>query len=235
MALLFLAAGAASGGLPINAILCPPVMLAAGMSLLDTIDGLFINLAYRWACSQPVRTVDHDLAVTGLSIAVAFIVGSVELLSIAADRLCLHGVVRRWISRVHLNVLGYISVGSFLLTWAPAVWRICRVEQKWPRRIAAGIGADVVRPDGTPTRQTGCATWKVRMAVCAAEVNIQLGSESTVVPGGPRPAADRRLWTRWIRLLGYGPWCAAQSRASPMPTLSKLKLSLDPAGGCHGR
>jgi nickel/cobalt transporter (NiCoT) family protein len=53
VALLFLAAGAAGAGLPWYAILCLPILFAAGMSLLDTIDGSFMNFAYGWAFSNP--------------------------------------------------------------------------------------------------------------------------------------------------------------------------------------
>src|SRR5207302_5514851 len=73
--LLFLAAGAASSSLPFYAILCLPVLFAAGMSLLDTIDGSFMNFAYGWAFSKPVRKIYYNLTITGLSVAVAFIIG----------------------------------------------------------------------------------------------------------------------------------------------------------------
>ncbi len=71
MALLFLAAGAAGAGLPFYAILCLPILFAAGMSLLDTIDGSFMNFAYGWAFSKPVRKVYYNITITGLSVAVA--------------------------------------------------------------------------------------------------------------------------------------------------------------------
>ena len=67
MALLFLAAGAAGAGLPFYAILCLPILFAAGMSLLDTIDGSFMNFAYGWAFSEPVRKVFYNITITGLS------------------------------------------------------------------------------------------------------------------------------------------------------------------------
>src|SRR5207249_9810767 len=75
VALLFVAAGAAGAGLPFYAILCLPVLFAAGMSLLDTIDGAFMNFAYGWALSQPVRKTYYNITITGLSVAVALIVG----------------------------------------------------------------------------------------------------------------------------------------------------------------
>ena len=98
VALLFLAAGAAGAGLPWYAILCLPVLFAAGMSLLDTIDGSFMNFAYGWAFSKPVRKVYYNLTITALSVAVALIIGTIELLSIAADQLSLRGGFWDWVS-----------------------------------------------------------------------------------------------------------------------------------------
>ncbi len=133
VALLFLAAGAASSNLPVYAILCLPVLFAAGMSLLDTIDGSFMNFAYGWAFSQPVRKVYYNLTITGLSVAVAFIVGSIELLSIAPTELGLHGAFWAWASSVDLNEVGYFILGLFVLTWALAlaIWHLGRIEERW--------------------------------------------------------------------------------------------------------
>ena len=133
VALLFLAAGAAGAGLPWYAILCLPVLFAAGMSLLDTIDGSFMNFAYGWAFSQPVRKVFYNLTVTGLSVAVALVIGTIELLSIAVERLDLSGGFWSWIAGIDLNAVGYVVVGLFVATWALAlaVWRFGRIEDRW--------------------------------------------------------------------------------------------------------
>jgi nickel/cobalt transporter (NiCoT) family protein len=133
VALLFLAAGAATSGLPFYAILCLPVLFAAGMSLLDTLDGSFMNFAYGWAFSKPARKIYYNLTITGLSIAVALIIGSVELAAVAADRLGLHGGVWGWVAGVDLNALGYLIVALFALTWVVAlcVWRLARLEERW--------------------------------------------------------------------------------------------------------
>src|SRR5579872_4526112 len=87
VALLFLAAGAAGAGLPFYAILCLPILFAAGMSLLDTIDGSFMNFAYGWAFSQPVRKVFYNIAITGLSVAIALVIGTIELSGLLAEKL----------------------------------------------------------------------------------------------------------------------------------------------------
>ncbi|MFF0465405.1 HoxN/HupN/NixA family nickel/cobalt transporter [Streptomyces mexicanus] len=133
IALLVLAGSSAASGLPWYAILCLPVLFAAGMSLLDTIDGTFMNFAYGWAFSQPVRKVYYNLTVTGLSVAVALLIGTVELLGLLSDKLDLHGTFWQWIASVDLNTVGFVIVGLFFTTWAIAllVWKLAGVEDRW--------------------------------------------------------------------------------------------------------
>lgn len=133
VALLVLAGSGAASGLPWYAILCLPVLFAAGMSLLDTVDGTFMNFAYGWAFSQPVRKVYYNLTVTGLSVAVALVIGTVELLGLVAEKAHLHGLFWDRVSGLDLNTVGYVVVGLFFVTWAVAllVWRFARIEEKW--------------------------------------------------------------------------------------------------------
>jgi high-affinity nickel-transport protein len=142
VALLFLAAGAAGAGLSWYAILCLPVLFAAGMSLLDTLDGSFMNFAYGWAFSKPVRKVYYNLTITALSVAVAFVVGTVELLSILADKLRLRGAFWEAVSSLDLNAVGYGIVALCVLTWgiALAVWRFGRIEARWAVAPGGGEG-----------------------------------------------------------------------------------------------
>jgi high-affinity nickel-transport protein len=138
VSLLVLAGGAAAFALPWYAVMTLPVLFAAGMSLLDSIDGCFMNFAYGWAFSQPVRKVYYNITITGLSVAVALIIGSVELLSIFTDQLGIHGGPLAAIGSVNLNDVGYAIVGLFVLTWvvALAVWRFGRIEEKWSQGLA---------------------------------------------------------------------------------------------------
>ncbi|WP_093712698.1 Nickel transporter NicT [Actinacidiphila alni] len=133
IALLVLAGSGAASGLPWYAILCLPVLFAAGMSLLDTIDGSFMNFAYEWAFSKPVRKVYYNLTITGLSVAVALIIGTVELLGLVAEKAHLHGAFWDWVGGLDLNIIGYVIVGLFFFTWAVAfaVWRYGNIEEKW--------------------------------------------------------------------------------------------------------
>ncbi|MEV7339567.1 HoxN/HupN/NixA family nickel/cobalt transporter [Streptomyces sp. NPDC093544] len=133
VALLVLAGSGAASGLPWYAILCLPVLFAAGMCLLDTIDGSFMNFAYGWAFSKPVRKVYYNLTITGLSVAVALIIGTVELLGLLAEQLNLHGAFWDWVGALDLNVIGFVIVGLFFATWVIAlvVWKAGRIEEKW--------------------------------------------------------------------------------------------------------
>ena len=131
--LLVLAGTSVASGLPWYAVMCLPILFAAGMSLLDTIDGSFMNFAYGWAFSKPVRKVFYNITITGLSVAVALIVGTIELLSILQDKLNLTGGFWDWVAHLDLNSIGFAIVGMFLVVWlaAVAVWKFGRIEQKW--------------------------------------------------------------------------------------------------------
>ncbi|HKS99950.1 MAG TPA: HoxN/HupN/NixA family nickel/cobalt transporter [Rugosimonospora sp.] len=133
VSLLVLAGGAAVFSLPWYAILTLPVLFAAGMSLLDTIDGCFMNFAYGWAFSKPVRKVYYNITITGLSVAVALVIGMVELMSILTDKLGIQHGPLAWVGGLDLNYVGYFIVGLFVLTWVVAlgVWKFARIEEKW--------------------------------------------------------------------------------------------------------
>jgi high-affinity nickel-transport protein len=131
--LLVLAGGAAGAGLPWYAILCLPVLFAAGMSLLDTIDGSFMNFAYDWAFSKPVRKIYYNITVTGLSVAVALLIGTIELGGLVASQLGLSGSFWSYLENIDLNTVGFMIVGIFVATWALAlaVWKYGRIEERW--------------------------------------------------------------------------------------------------------
>jgi high-affinity nickel-transport protein len=133
--LMVMAGSGAAAGLPWYAIVCIPLLFAAGMSLFDTLDGTFMNFAYHWAFANPVRKVYYNLTITGLSIAVAFLIGTIELIGILHDQLGLTDPVTGWISGVDLNNVGLVIVGLFVVVWSCALgyWRLAKVEHRWRR------------------------------------------------------------------------------------------------------
>jgi high-affinity nickel-transport protein len=138
VALLVIAGSAGAAGLPWYAILCLPVLFAAGMSLMDSVDGSFMNFAYGWAFSKPVRKVFYNITITGLSVAVALVIGTIELGGLAAAHLELSGSFWSWFENIDINLLGYIIVGLFVATWGIAllVWRFGRIEERWGKHLA---------------------------------------------------------------------------------------------------
>ncbi len=122
VALLGLGAGAAATGLPVAAVLALPLLFAAGMTTLDTADGILMAHAYDWALRDPARRIFYNLLVTALSVVVALVIGTLELLQVSDAQLGLD-----------FQTLGYVIVGLFAFTWAGALlaWRALRVRERW--------------------------------------------------------------------------------------------------------
>ncbi len=133
VALLVLAGSAVVSGLPFYAILSLPILFAAGMCLFDTADGCFMNFAYDWAFARPVRKVYYNLTITGLSVFVAFFIGTVEILSLISQEYRLGGGFWEFMGNFNINKAGFVIVGVFVVTWvvALAIWHFGKIEQKW--------------------------------------------------------------------------------------------------------
>jgi high-affinity nickel-transport protein len=136
--LLVLAGGAAAFNLPFYSILLLPILFAAAMCLMDTADGVFMNAAYGWAFARPVRKVFYNLTITSISVLVALVIGTIELIGVLADRFDItHGPLAA-IANINLDYAGYAIVGLFVLSWlvALAIWRFGRIEEKWTSDLA---------------------------------------------------------------------------------------------------
>lgn len=131
--LLSATAAAATQGLPWYAVLALPLLFAGGMTLFDTIDGCFMNFAYGWAFAQPVRKVYYNLVITGLSIVVAFLIGTIEITGLLSSELGIRGGFWDFMANFDINRAGFVIAGTFVVVWALAVayWRIGKVEQRW--------------------------------------------------------------------------------------------------------
>ena len=143
VALLVLSGTAVAGGLPFWAVLCLPFLFAAGMCLFDTMDGCFMNFAYGWSFSRPIRKMYYNLVITGLSVAVAFLIGTIELLGLLSSELGLQGPVWAALSDFNINAAGFIIVALFVATWAVAwsVWHFGKIESKWANGFTEEQGA----------------------------------------------------------------------------------------------
>ena len=126
VALLVMSGSGASAGLPWYAILCLPILFAAGMSLCDTLDGCLMSAAYGWAFVRPARMIYYNLTITGLSVVVALLIGTVELLALLGEKAGRDGRLFNFIGSIDLNTAGFVVVGLFVVVGAiaAAFWKL---------------------------------------------------------------------------------------------------------------
>lgn len=123
--LLVLAATSTVSGIAWYTLLAVPLLFAAGMSLLDTADGLVMRYAYRWAFTDGARKLRYNLAITAISVVVAVAVGTAELVAMLGHELGLDGGVWQLAASLDLNVIGFGIAGGLIVMWLGAlvVWR----------------------------------------------------------------------------------------------------------------
>jgi high-affinity nickel-transport protein len=131
VALLAISAGAAASALPLAGILILPLLFAAGMTTMDTADGVFMTTAYTWAFATPLRKVYYNLTVTGLSVVAALLIGVVELGQVFSQKVGLSGPLWLKLQALDFGRLGYILVGLFVFTWVLSygTWKVLRLEE----------------------------------------------------------------------------------------------------------
>ncbi|BCI66141.1 HoxN/HupN/NixA family nickel/cobalt transporter [Acetobacter aceti] len=120
VSLLGLSASEASRGIAIASIMIFPALFAAGMSLIDTADGVLMTGAYQWAFVDPLRKLRYNIAITLVSVLVALVIGSIEVLNLVADQFNAQGKLWNLVASLgdNFNTLGFIVIGLFALAWA---------------------------------------------------------------------------------------------------------------------
>ncbi len=130
---LGISAAEASKGLPIWSIMVFPALFTAGMSLIDTTDGVLMLGAYGWAFTTPIRKLYYNLTITLVSVLVAVLIGGIEALGLIADRLNLDGPFWLFIGALneHFGSLGYLIIAIFIASWliSIAVYRLARFDR----------------------------------------------------------------------------------------------------------
>jgi high-affinity nickel-transport protein len=131
--LLAAISAAATTGLPWYAVLSLPLLFSGGMTLFDTLDGIFMNFAYGWAFARPVRKIYYNLVITGLSIGVALLIGTIEICGGVSTELHMRGPFWDFIANFNINRAGFAIAGLFVVVWVLAIayWHYGKVEQRW--------------------------------------------------------------------------------------------------------
>ena len=132
------AVGTVGGTLPPLAIIALPLIFAAGMSLMDSLDGIFMTKAYSWAFTSPLRKIYYNITTTGLSIFVAFVIGTIQLIGVLAEKTSIDNYQPfTLIAEIDLNRVGYFIVASFVGAWLLSVliWKTGKYEAKYSSGI----------------------------------------------------------------------------------------------------
>ena len=132
------AIGTVGGTLPPLAIIALPFIFAAGMSLMDALDGIFMTKAYGWAFTSPLKKIYYNLSTTSISIFVALVIGTIQIINVLAEKTD----IERFqpftaIASIDLGGIGFFIVASFVGAWIISVfiWKYGKFEAKYSSGI----------------------------------------------------------------------------------------------------
>ncbi|MCB5313473.1 HoxN/HupN/NixA family nickel/cobalt transporter [Yersinia intermedia] len=120
---LGISAASATHGMNLWSIMVFPILFAAGMALIDSLDNFVMIGAYGWAFSKPVRKLYYNITITAASVIIAFFIGGIEALGLIADKMNLTGGIWTPINNISENLgeIGYWIIGMFILCWIVSV------------------------------------------------------------------------------------------------------------------
>ena len=125
VALFGISSTQAANAMSFSSIMIFPALFTAGMSLVDTTDGVLMLGAYGWAFMKPIRKLYYNMTITAVSVVVAVVIGGLETLNLIGDQLGLTDGGGFWGTIGGLNDnfgrLGYVIIGVFMLSWAGSV------------------------------------------------------------------------------------------------------------------
>jgi high-affinity nickel-transport protein len=147
--ILGMSATAGAGGMPVWFILLLPLLFVAGMSLIDTTDGIAMLGAYGWAYVRPVRKLYYNMNITLISVLIAVFIGGIELLSVVSTETGITVGPFGWAAGVDLGNLGYYIIGIFMVSWllSMLVFKLRRVDQM-DERLATSRASTSPLPQG---------------------------------------------------------------------------------------
>jgi len=129
----------AGGHIGFGGIVALPLLFTAGMTLMDTTDGVFMAKAYGWAFADPIRKLYYNLSTVALGVFVAGGIGSVEYLQVLSTHTHLHGPFWSWLNGLDFELLGYVIVGAFIAFWVASLawYKIRRIDERYGSAVRA--------------------------------------------------------------------------------------------------
>jgi high-affinity nickel-transport protein len=131
-------AGHAHAHIGFGGIIALPLLFTAGMSLMDTADGVFMAKAYGWAFANPIRKLYYNMSTVALGVFVAGGIGTIEYLQVLSSHTHLHGLFWDWLNGLDFELLGYVIVGAFIAFWVASVawYKLRGLDQRYGQAIA---------------------------------------------------------------------------------------------------
>lgn len=147
--ILGMAGLAGAQGMPVWLILILPLLFVAGMSLVDTTDGVAMLGAYGWAYVRPVRKLYYNMNITLISVLVALVIGGIEVLQVIRTETGSTAGLLGWAGSVPFSSLGYYIIGIFLVSWAISILvfkvrGIDRLDDTLARAVETSAGGAAV-------------------------------------------------------------------------------------------
>ncbi|MEM1626658.1 MAG: HoxN/HupN/NixA family nickel/cobalt transporter [Sulfolobaceae archaeon] len=131
VALLGLSAFISIQNYSISEVLLLPLSFTAGMVLVDSLDGIFMNRVYAWAFIDPFRKLYYNLTITIISVILALFIGSIEFLQIISQEFNLEGGIWNIVNNINFEGLGYIAVLIFGIGWiASIIYYKIKIDKK---------------------------------------------------------------------------------------------------------
>ena len=142
VALLGLAATSGANHIPVLFILILPALFAAGMSLVDTTDGILMLGAYSWAYVKPIRKLYYNLNITLVSVLIAFVVGGIEVMKIVAEKFGLTGGIWDVVGHLDFELIGFAIIAIFVVSWTDStlIYRWKRYDDLRVETVPSGSG-----------------------------------------------------------------------------------------------
>jgi nickel/cobalt transporter (NiCoT) family protein len=129
--LLSISAVTAASGMPLWTVMLLPLAFTAGMSLVDSLDGVLMLGAYGWAYVKPVRKLYYNMNITLISVIAAIVIGGVEALQLIGQEFNLTSGIFGFAGSIDFGSVGYFIIALFVLSWGVsyAIYRFRRYDQ----------------------------------------------------------------------------------------------------------
>jgi nickel/cobalt transporter (NiCoT) family protein len=133
---------------PLWMVLVLPFMFTCGMIAIDTADGIGMRFAYGWAFLKPIRKIYYNLTMTVISVLVAFVIGTIEILGVLAAEFHLAGgpfgfwTAMGWLNNAQgpsgIDVWGWVGVG--IVSLFIGCWLVAMLIYHWKGYETRGFG-----------------------------------------------------------------------------------------------